>query len=325
MNYKYPRISNTLIFKKISDEEIKVVEFLTEEEYFFNTDVARFIRKLDGYTNPYRIHTNLSKEEIWQILCFLEENELLRYSKMLRVSFGNFYRALWMPKVSNAFRNVAKVCNLFLSLIWLPVITIGVFIFAKNIAYVGFEGIWWGLLIGTIIGIPLHELGHLFAGVAYRARIFELGVMLMHCVIPGAYVMMDTSPIKKQQQKIQLNAAGIEMNFLLAGCFLILGTCFGFLGGMLMMAAIVNILLGILNLTFIEGLDGTAILSNLFGMENIVEYAKSLIFNKRKRKKITSQGVHGCAFVMICYVIATLQIVLPVLLITNVLEVLVCF
>jgi len=325
VKYKYPRISNTLVYKRINDVEVKVVEFLTEEEYFVDLDTARFIRKLDGYTNPYRIHTNLSKEEIWQILCFLEENELLRYNKMLRVSFGNFYRALWMPKVSDTFRNVAKVCNLLLILMWLPVFITGIFCFADKLIYVGFDGMWWGLLIGTIIGVPLHELGHLVAGVAYRARVFELGVMLMHCVIPGAYVMMDTSPIKKQQQKIQVNAAGIEMNFILTGLFLILGATFNNLGGMFMMAAVMNGLLGMLNLTFIEGLDGAAMLSNIFGMENVIIYAKSLMFNKRKRKILTTQGVHGCAFVVICYVITVLQIALPALLATNVLEVIACF
>ena len=115
------------------------------------------------------------------------------------------------------------------------------------------------------------------------------------------------------------------MNFMLCGAFLVLGACFPFLGGMFLNAAICNGFIGALNLTFIKGLDGTAIVSDLLGVDNVIDRARNVVFSRKERRKIMRQGSGGYATVTMCYMLFALQIALPVLLITNVLEVVSCF
>ncbi len=323
--YKYPRISNTLKIKKYGEEEFLVSDFLSDEEVYMSHDAIDFAKKLDGHTNPFRIRCNLSMEEKEELLEILDEHEFLMYSKVTKGGPGTFYRALWYPKSTIGLRIFSSVFNLLLMLSWLPMLILGISLFAKNIIRMEFNGFVFGFVIGLILGTALHELGHLFAGFAYNAPVYEVGVMLMRFVIPGAYVMADTDNIKNRNSRIQIDAAGIEMNLLLAGVSLLLGSHFVRFGGMFMMIAIMNILFATLNLTFIEGLDGSNILSNLFGEENIVRYAKSLMFNKNKRKKLTAQGIHGYAFVVICYILVLFQIAYPAILAVNILEVIACF
>ena len=152
-----------------------------------------------------------------------------------------------------------------------------------------------------------------------------MGVMLMYRILPGAYVLLDVSTVKKRLQRIQINAAGVEMNFLLCGIFLVLGVVNPLLGGMFLNAAICNAFLGALNLTFIKGLDGAAILSNLLGVDDIIDRARRIVFNREARKRVIRKGSSGYATVAVCYMLFALQIALPTLLITNVLEIISCF
>ena len=82
---------------------------------------------------------------------------------------------------------------------------------------------------------------------------------------------------------------------------------------------------GALNLTFIKGLDGTAIVSDLLGVDNVIDRARNVVFSRKERRKVMRQGSGGYATVTMCYMLFALQIALPVLLITNVLEVVSCF
>lgn len=325
MKYRYPKISNALTYQRIDDNSFEVVDHLTDNSFTFGINVVRYVRKLDGFTHPYKIPSALSKEEIHDIIKFLDEYDLVRHSDTMRVSFGTTLKTLWIPRRTLFLRLFAYVSNALLILSWLPVLIIGIAMFVNNIDAIEFEWLWAGYFIGLFCGMLFHELGHAFAGISYGARVFEMGVMVMYCIIPGAYVLLDRTPVKKRLQRIQINAAGVEMNFMLCGTFLVLGACFPSLGGMFLNAAICNGFIGALNLTFIKGLDGTAIVSDLLGVDNVIDRARKVVFSRKERRKIMCQGSGGYATVTMCYMLFVLQIALPVLLVTNILEVVSCF
>lgn len=100
MKYKYPRISNTLSYKRVDKNSVEVVDHLTDNSFTFGIEVVRFVKKLDGYTHPYKIKSALNKTERDDIISFLKEYELTRVSDCINVSFGTKLRTLWIPKRS---------------------------------------------------------------------------------------------------------------------------------------------------------------------------------------------------------------------------------
>lgn len=325
MKYKYPKISNTLSYKRIDNCTVEVTEHLTDENFIFDIETMRFAKRLDGYTNPYKITCNLSKEDIDCFLSHLYEFELIRESDIIKDSDGTILKSLWIPRVSAVLKVFALFFNNLLLLLWLPTLVVGIALFFYRIDCIKFDWMIIGYALGLVCGMVMHEFAHAFAAISYGARVFEMGVMLMHYIIPGAYVLLDSSPVKKRLQRIQINAAGVEINFWLVGAFLILGAFFPSFGGMFLNAAICNLCLGAFNLTFIKGLDGTSIVSELMGSDDIIEQSQKVVFDKTTRRKLLRQGSGGYATVITCYMLFSLQFILPLLFITNVLEAIACF
>lgn len=324
MKYKYPKISNYLVYKKYDLNTVEVTDYFTDEVYLVEQEEAKYMKKLDGKTHPYDIETKLSKEEIDNLISELGNCELLKESNKITEG-GTAMRAIWVPKWTIKLRVIAFLCNKLLMLCWLPVLIAGIMMFKNNLLSISFEMSWVGSIIGLVFGIALHEFGHAFAAASYGARVFEMGILRMYYIVPGAYVILDDKPVKSRMKRVQINAAGVEMNLLLVGIFLILGAIFGDFGGIFLMAAIQNGLLAVLNLTLIKGLDGMAIVSELLGIEDVAETAIDVIINRGTRDELREYGMSGSTIIAVCYMICAFRIALPLLLVLNVLEVVVCF
>ena len=145
------------------------------------------------------------------IIDFLRKYELIRSSNCINISFGTKLRTLWIPKKSPWLRLFAFLSNVLLMVSWLPLLVVGITLFSKNIVQMDFDYLWTGYFIGLFCGLFFHELGHAFAGISYGARVFEMGVMVMYCILPGAYVLLDRSTVKRRMQRVQVNVAGIGL------------------------------------------------------------------------------------------------------------------
>ena len=66
-------------------------------------------------------------------------------------------------------------------------------------------------------------------------------------------------------------------------------------------------------------------MSDLIGIEDVIDRAKYIVTKRGARKRILRQGAGGYAAVTMCYMLVVLQIALPVLLVANILEVVACF
>lgn len=316
-------LNNWLVFSRKNQCEYDVHDCLYDEDFTMGVTIAAFARKLNGHRNPYSINMGLTRAEINHMLKQLREHDLLRYGRSLDAGSGAHY-TLWFIKRNPLLMEVARLWNCLLMLSWLPVFIFGVLFFIRDLPIINTECMWLGNILGIVFGALLHELGHAFAGLTYGARVFEIGIMI-NALLPGAYVLMDSQSVKSKMKRIQIYAAGVESNALFAGVCLLIACAIPYAGAFLFNAAIGNIILSLVNITFGGGLDGASILSELLGIENLVEDTKKVVLNRRIRRKLRSKGMPGYALIAVSVVVQILQITIPVIIGWNIVEAITCF
>lgn len=320
---RYPMLNNWLVFFRKNQYEYDVHDCLYDEDFTMGVTIAAFARKLNGHRNPYSINMGLTKAEINHMLKQLREHDLLRYGRSLDAGSGAHY-TLWFIKRNPLLIKVARLWNCSLMLSWLPVFIFGVLFFIRDLPIINTDCMWLGNILGIVFGALLHELGHAFAGQTYGARVFEIGIMI-NVLLPGAYVLMDSQSVQSKMKRIQIYAAGVESNALFAGVCLLIACAIPYVGAFLLNAAIGNIILALVNITFGGGLDGASILSELLGIENLVEDTKKVVLNRRIRKKLRSKGMPGYSLIAVNVVVQILQITIPVIIGWNIVEAITCF
>lgn len=323
---KYPMANNWLSYRRISQAEYEVIDNLSGTIYTVSSTLAKFIRRLDGQTNPYQIDPSLSAEDVREILDELREYELLRKSRILQFETGTLLVSLWIPKWNAGLHIAAHLLHRILLVSWLPAMVVGIWIFSSNIYKIQVGVSICGGIGGTIMGICMHEIAHAAAGISYRyAKVFEFGIGFEN-FLPCAYTMMDCSHCKRMQ-RIQINAAGVEMNFWLMGVFLMLCAAFPSAGSLLFTASVYNGMLGAVNLLCLNGLDGFSILSELIGIDSdeFLTSAKKVVVSRRRRRLLRGSGLYGYAVIMLSYIICFSQVGYPLLIFMNIWGLFLCF
>lgn len=322
---KYPTLANWIRFKKVSENEFEIIDLLHDEKIQTDAYTVWFARQLNGKRNPYRIDKNKTREDVDLLLGELEAENVIRDKRFFSKFFLFLLVTVWRPKVTQNFRIASFIINGLLSISFLPLLAFSIFYFLYYTYDINFDYVIVGSVVGMLIGLVMHELGHMFACLAYGGRVFEVGVMLQFLLMPGAYVLMNESNIKKRMKRVQVSAAGIEMNLILTAIFLILSVRFEVLSGFFLGAAIQNVFLALLNLTLIDGFDGMAIMSELLGIEYAVSKAKRITKSKLKRKKLEKDGISGKATIAVCYALRGIQIALPLIFALNIVGVITWF
>lgn len=320
MRYQYPKLVNTLRFRQVDEFTVEVTDYYEDETYLFAAPVLRLMRQLDGHTDPFSLAGELEREEIAQLMTFLRNNKLIRFGTGIRAAGGMLLMPLWKPKDSGKLKMTAKALNTALMLLWLPVFILGVILFTKNILNIGFHAYLAGYA-GILVGLVLHEMGHAVAAIAYGAPVAEAGFLIAYLIFPGGYVMMDKEFVKNRLQRVQIDAAGVESNMLLAGCFLLLSVPFPALGGIFMTAALTNVVLAFFNFSAMGGFDGMNVLGELLGHTKYTKTSGEILFSKAERKKLVRRGLAGKATLASCVILQAMQLGLPILLLLSVVEV----
>ena len=159
-----------------------------------------------------------------------------------------------------------------------------------------------------IISILLHESGHFCAVVKNDCDVSDIGLLLLGIIPVGAYVAFQENCKCDLKVRLQIALAGIEMNLFLAGFFLVLSTCISAISFTLLVAAIMNVALLILNLLPSPGLDGEAALSAVLDVKCFSHIAKKVLLNKRTRAYIARKGVTGYIFLSLCMFVYIAQV-----------------
>ncbi len=320
----YPVLADWIRFKRVSEDEYLIIDLLYDKKIETDANTVWFARQLDGKRNPYEIGRQRPELDVGLLLEELEAEHIIRDRRFLSKYFLYLLVTVWKPCVTTGLRLFSFFINGLLLVSWLPLLAFSVYYTINNLHDLNSDYLMLGSLFGLAAGMVLHELGHMFACLAYGGRVFEVGVMLQF-MLPGAYVLLNTSNIKKRMRRIQVSAAGVEMNFVLAAVFLLMTVPFADLSGFFLGAAIQNAFLGFINLTFVNGFDGTAIMGELLGTDELIEKVKDIIKSRRKRHRLLNDGVSGKATVVACYALKAIQVALPLIFALNIVGVISCF
>lgn len=315
LNGKYPAMANYLIVSRNKKDIYRVENVLTEDIFEFDAVTYRFLKCLDGNTNPKKIGRRLGVD-VDELMDFFDMNLLIRTDgKELLSGTSNKLVTCYVPAKKRTNSIIPKLLNRALVLAWLPIFSCGVERYCYKTFYMNDDYMVIGYLFALLVGLVLHEVAHAVACLAYGGYFFEAGIM-PSIFSPGAYVLIDYQKIKSKFKKIQITAAGVEMNMLLAGVFLILSSYFEALSGFFFMAAFTNIILAIMNLSCVNGFDGCTIMFELLGIEGGMDRVRSLLRNVPVKSKEHKPSV---AVVATCVVLQVFQILFPIILINNVL------
>ena len=261
----YPILADWIRLERKPGTEWVVYNTLLDDFFFISDACGELALRLDGKTDPYKINPELRRREVRELLSVLEERGMIRDKWFFSKSVFNLMITLWRPKITDSFRVFAYISNHLLMAFWLPAMIFGAYRFIEVLPDIRWESAVFGGIIGLVIGAFMHEMGHMLACISYGGHCYELGLMLW-CFIPGAYVILDENRIKSRMRKAQIYAAGVEMNFLLSGISIILSTFFEDLSGFFLGMAINNLFMGFINLIFVNGFDGAAIIGQLLGV-----------------------------------------------------------
>lgn len=321
---KYPTLANWIRFKRVSEDEYEIVDLLHDK--IINADVYTvwFIRQLNGKRSPYRIDRTKSKADVDLLLDKLETKEVIRDRRFLSKNILQTLVTVWKPRITPNLRLVSFLINFLMLVSFLPLILFSATYFILFVNDISLDYIISGSVVGLLVGLAVHELGHMVACLAYGGRVFEVGVGL-NFFLPCAYVLMNESHIKKRMRKAQVSAAGIEMNLILASICLIMAVHIEIFSGFLLGAAIQNIFLAFLNLALIDGFDGMSIMNEVLGTDCVVEKAKRVTKSKRIKKRLKKDGTSGYATIFACYILRTIQVGLPLVVLLNIVGVIACF
>lgn len=320
----YPVLANWIRFRRISENEFEIIDLLFDKRFKCSEKTFLFLRQLDGKRNPYEIDENMSEEEMDALLKRLEEKTIIRHKRFLSTYFLNLLVTVWQPHVTKGLRVASVFINGILLFSWIPMLFISLVTLSDIFNEFTFDYFWFGNIFGLLIGLILHEFAHVFACLAYGGYVFEIGITI-HLFMPGAYVLMSESYIKKRMQRVQVSAAGIEMNLLLTAIFLILSAEFHSLSGFFLGAAMQNALCVLLNMVFIDGFDGTVIIGELLGTGEIICMSKIVTKSKFEKNRLKKGGIQGKATLMVCYIMRLFQVVLPLIFALNIWGIATCF
>ena len=316
---RYPMFVNWAVFTRRSDGTYLVTDTLTEQRLCLSAEEARFARRLDGRTSPSAAAGRLGRRQAADLLRLFEELDLLRRSHVLETSFLSI---CWTAAIfrRNPPRRAAAWGNLALLALWLPVFALGVFLFWEAALPVDDADYIPGALAGLVPGVLLHELAHACAAWGYGGHVFEFGLCL-HWLVPGAYVLTDVSGVRGSLRQTQIDAAGVELNFLLAGLFLIAASAAPQAASFLLGAAPPNFLLAVGNLLPVSGDDGGRGLASLLGLPELDSRARGVALRGARRKRLAAAGAEGKAAAAACVLVSILQLLWPLYAVSILLEV----
>lgn len=319
---KFPMANHYLVYSKNEDGTYLAEDISTRESWTLDADTARFLCRLNGHTPPSRICPELTAGERRELLCELKREGLIREKK--RIYCNGLFTvmcALWIPGRKTS-RKLAVGVNRLVFLFSMPVLAGGRLFYLNHYSeasasvYASGEMILFGMLLGLVTGMLLHETAHAAAGIAYGAHVCELGLML-YFLFPGAYVILDAENVKSRGRRIQIYGAGVEANFMLTGIFLFFAALARPFFWLFSQAALTNICLAVCNLSLIFGLDGMKIFSEVTGTPDPVQAALQILGTGGWQGKLPRQEMSRYAAVTAAVIIVAFQIAFFCMILTN--------
>ncbi len=259
---KYPLYNNWLDIQKIKGMNLVIVrDYGKDKLSFVSQQDIENSRRIDGH-DPYRLFGSCTRKEVDRYLNYLLDVGLIRNNHFIRTGKISAHITILTPRQKMS-QMICKKYASALSFVFGPLFVLGALLGGGQIYMWGIPHItgWvWnvGILLGLIIGASLHELSHGIMAWAYGAKLYEAGITLIP--IPGAYVLIDDDMIDSKG-RIQILAAGIEMNLLVFGISMIIFYVCNI--SIFAVVGLMNLALAVENMMIIPGLDGYAIMKQV--------------------------------------------------------------
>lgn len=317
---KYPMMANWLLVNKLGDGMYSVKNLLTDEIYELDSQTYHFLRNLNGNRNPYKVACKLGVDAE-KLMDFFDVNFLIRTEgRTLLVSSGTILHTVFIPMKKKTKSIIPKLYNLGLGVGFLPMLLYGFYRILFTSYRFNADYMLLGYVFAIAIGLTMHELSHAMACLCYGGNFFEAGVTWQK-FYHGAYVLIDKSGIDSKLKRVQVDVAGVEMNLMLTGIFLVLSTVIEVLSGFFLYAAMINGILAVFNLAFIDGLDGSSVVGELLGLPDGVDGAKNFL-RKELKLNIKEASENKKVAIISCAIMLVYQILLPIVLVNNILSIL---
>jgi len=324
MDDRLPKLKGSVVFHE-NGTDIVATDLQSGKNCTVSRNAAAFVRQLDGFQEPQEIPSPLTKAEINELIECFDQLGFFRERRMTVEPRATLRLMLWERNVSEDSSAPSRWVNILLVIMWLPLLFAGLCAALSKLPQMSFDILWLGLVFGIVGSAFFHEIGHVLSALAYGASVCEVGFMLKLAVLPSVYVLIDDSEVKKRMHRIQIALGGAEANFAVAGVSMLLAAMLPALGGMFLLSALVNVIFALLNLTLLSGSDGTCVLEEVLGVEDLMKKAGIVVKNRKIRRRILKQGIYGAGAVAMCYILWIVKIVLPIILLSNIVEVIVCF
>lgn len=320
---KYPMKSNWISYKKNRNGDYIVHNHVLDEDIEVTFDEIELLERLDGKLNPY---------EILQREFGMTRNEAANYVDMLIcegiLRQGNsVFGMLSMRTVikiynSSKYREIAIVLLGLIMISFVPILVAG--IKSAYRIYVIFDlpnyhrgdygSSWVGIAIGLLVGLIFHEINHAIACCAFGGPVMEFGIAFRG--FPAAYTLLDYKKVSRWGQ-IVTDLAGVVANLIIAAISMIILYNFGLYMTVFTLIAAVNLELALVNLLFIEGIDGCNAISKILGLNDIYEKCNVFIKKLKSKARITELSESDKTVSNVFRVFSVSKILYPVLIIFN--------
>lgn len=243
---------------------------------------------------------------------FLQKKGFISTSRLIKQSM--FVRRWIVFYIGERGRSLFPIChaiNKILPFLAIVMLVSGIVASAmKRTPFIWYDAIWIHI-IGIIITVTVHELGHLIAYMDYNREneinITDVGILLCLFFPIGGYVGVKYADLLRKKDQIQGLAAGLEMNIVAIGLILILRNLNPYCD-ILSPVILYSATAIIFNSLPINGTDGCQILSVLLGT-NIGALVKKTLSDKRRVKKMVREGPVG----WLCLLLFSFQYLLKII------------
>lgn len=299
-----------------SGETEYVAENADGEVFEISYDIYKALLHADG-TRPMKFRN--SEQDI---ISLLESNGLVQTSRFVLEEKGfNRFILFAIGSRANKYRLLCGMINRILPFISILSFLIGIMLILNSPSSFDDEFHWGVYYILLILSLVLHELGHLVAGIAAGYKCSDAGIILVGKVPVGAYVAHEDKANATKSEKLGMAFAGVEFNLLIFGILIMVSFLCSRMSYTLISVANINVLLTMINIIPAEGLDGEFALSALLEMESINSTAEKWLLNKKRRRKLFSNGIGGyVSFCLLGFVLIS-KILIWVIIVCNVLSI----
>lgn len=317
---KYPRLNDFVEFIKVDEDKYEILNAEERTNIFVNEDEIEFLTQLNGKRNPYKL-VRVDRKYLANMLRILEQQDILHKSRFEYCSiFFGMVPLISLRNVAKKHPNISKICkvlSIMIMLLSMPSLGFGIYRYFLADFYINsnIPQMIIGLLLGALLGITLHETGHLISGFAYGANITHVGVAYRF-FIPMAYVHMSQKGISRLKMFI-INVSGVLMNFIIFGTIMLFYNESNPLSPILSYAGVSNLMLGLVNLNLGLSLDGRHCIENLIGDDMEEPMLNKITKSKRTKRVLKEKGPNGTVLMAASYMLRSFNILLPIVIVTS--------